>query len=239
MLTRVLIKWAFGVIANLLIAFCLAFTFQFPLWIVLVTVIILEGVPLLWMSGAIAPSLYIDRYFIEGFWGILQFVVFLFYAVNTPRLIMSLTLEPIWTTLLMGMFIPAILFFVFYRVRSMRDFLDQKKLKDKLILLGFYDLFKNPEYVMSHGTRVVEDGSENYTIKATIPSRLLGNVTMEAVCYVEKKMAVPVMILSSEQLTILHDNNIFMITRKRKLLTENETYLCIPSRAEIEKIESI
>lgn len=112
--------------------------------------------------------------------------------------------------------------------------------KGKLSLLGLYDLFKNPEYVMSHGNLIGgADGFTSFTIKATVPSGLLGNVTMEAVCYAEKKMAVPVMILSFEQLKILHDNNIFVITRKRKLLTENQSYLCIPSRTEMERIDSI
>lgn len=109
----------------------------------------------------------------------------------------------------------------------------------KLSLLEQYILFKNPEYVMSHGTRVVEDGSENYAIKATIPSGLLGSVTMEAVCYAEKNLAVPVLILSSEQLKILHDHKIFVIARKRRLLAENESYICLPSRSEIKRINAL
>ena len=106
-------------------------------------------------------------------------------------------------------------------------------------LVEIYDKFRNPEFVMKFGTRLVDGNLETYSIKGTIPTSALGDVTFESLYFVGKSVAIPVMILSGEQLKVLNNNKISIIARERKLLSENPSYICIPSRGEMEKIDLI
>lgn len=106
-------------------------------------------------------------------------------------------------------------------------------------LVRIYDELRDPNFVIEHGTKVVEDSRESFTTKAVVPTRSLGNVTIESIYFVGSTVAIPVMILSLEQLEILRKNHIFVIARKRKLLADSETFICIPNRGEIERIDAL
>lgn len=114
--------------------------------------------------------------------------------------------------------------------------MDEDKLAD---LMRVYDLFNDPKFVKNHGIKVVENGREFYTIKGRISTDLLGSVTLESTFNVSKDITIPVMIMSVEQVKILHDNGVKIIARRRKHRIDRGMYLCFPTRDVFEKIVSM
>jgi len=66
---------------NAILVLVLATEVGFPLWILVLVLLIMEGVPILWYFGIIRKTIFIDRNFIVGFWGILQILVFIFCVI--------------------------------------------------------------------------------------------------------------------------------------------------------------
>lgn len=83
------IKYFLGMVLNAVVTLYLASLAGFPTWVVLMILIVLEGVPLLWLAGVIPTTLFIDKDAIGGFWVVTQSLLFALWVFWLPGILVK------------------------------------------------------------------------------------------------------------------------------------------------------
>lgn len=118
-------RWIVGAVINGVIAVCLASITDFPLWIVIVFLVLLDGVPLIWLSGLVPVISAINQKHIFNFCSLIQIVMFMFFVSCLPVVFWnSMFIWGLWALLFC---IPAAAEFMHFRLSTMREILEVEK----------------------------------------------------------------------------------------------------------------
>ena len=103
--------------------------------------------------------------------------------------------------------------------------------------VNLYNQLTKPSYVKQYGKISVENGTIMYSIRMKAVLHNLGEVVVGSAYFPRSKVAIPVLILSKEQVAILVKNHVFLPVRKRSgEIDENEKYICSLGRSAAKKI---
>lgn len=116
-------RWLLGAVANAATALYFASMTGFPTWIVWGVLIILEGVPLLWLAD-IPYAILIDESAIGGFWIVLQSLMFGAYIFCLPGVLVKYASG--WgMVVLVFIFISTGVYAMVFRIKTMRSLLSE------------------------------------------------------------------------------------------------------------------
>ena len=96
-------------------------------------------------------------------------------------------------------------------------------------LTQLYDLFGNPIFARSHRTSIAE-----------VAVGEIGKVTVGTAYYPHINVAIPILLLSEEQVRVLReDNGIYFKVKRRKHPTGEKVYIGFPKKPDIERMKLI
>ena len=111
--------------------------------------------------------------------------------------------------------------------------------KETLGLADMFELFASAVFVKDYGAQIAEDGQRLFTAKAEVFVPALGKVTIYSTLYPRFTFAIPVLLITEEQKTILRKNEIYFPLRRRVNPRDDKIYIGIPSKEALEKIEKL
>lgn len=109
------IWWIVGLALNAWLTLALARAIDFPIWIVVIFLFVMEMAPALWTWGCIRRTRFVTQDLIGGFWVLMQMIVFVFVIVALGSVPI---LSTDWGIVLKIVMIPLSAVFMYFRSRS-------------------------------------------------------------------------------------------------------------------------
>jgi hypothetical protein len=109
-------SWLLGIVFNATVIIDLARIVGLPLLVAVIFLVVLEGVPILWMTGLIPKTRYINSSLVGGIWVVMQLVAFAFFIVNIDKLPI---IASDWGIAMSLILIPLCGIFMYFRTKLM------------------------------------------------------------------------------------------------------------------------